>query len=339
MSAEGLTVAHRVLARRATWGRAPSAHNTQPWVVEAAGPDRLVIGWEQARTLPLGDPTGRDLMLSLGCVAEALAIVAADEGLVAQVDWQVDRAARVAGIVRLTPRAETDGALAAQPTMSVAALVARRTARGPFARGATPSEVAAVAPAGGLGLVVLPEDLVEPALGQADRWTFEGPAAGELASWLRLGPRANRVAPDGLTADALGLGRVEAAGLELALRPAVRGVLARTGVTRLLARLATDRPLGTVVALTASDSGASQGGGAPAMTDEATCAAGRALLRTWLAAHLRGLSCHPLSQLIDCPESAAQVADHLGGREPRAVFRLGVPRKPAPRSRRVTDTR
>lgn len=71
-------LAHRVIARAAT---APSAHNTQPWlprVVDEAGV--IELGVERGRTLPAGDPTGRDTLLALGCWVEAASVAAAAEG-------------------------------------------------------------------------------------------------------------------------------------------------------------------------------------------------------------------------------------------------------------------
>ncbi|GAB3938808.1 hypothetical protein [Micromonospora vulcania] len=53
-------------------------------------------------------------------------------------------------------------------------------------------------------------------------------------------------------------------------------------------------------------------------------AAGRHLLCTWLTLARHGLAVHPLSQLIDCPETADRLAERVGGR-PLAVFRVGRP--------------
>ena len=39
--------------------RAPSAHNTQPWILEY-GPDRVELSFDTARALPASDPTRRD---------------------------------------------------------------------------------------------------------------------------------------------------------------------------------------------------------------------------------------------------------------------------------------
>lgn len=66
-------------------GRAPSAHNTQPWaprVVDGA----VEVSVVPSRTLPAGDPTFRDLLLSLGTWVESLAVVAAADGLVVSVE-------------------------------------------------------------------------------------------------------------------------------------------------------------------------------------------------------------------------------------------------------------
>jgi hypothetical protein len=47
-------------AREATFRRAPSAHNTQPWLL-SYDVDEVRVGVDPARSLPDSDPTGRDL--------------------------------------------------------------------------------------------------------------------------------------------------------------------------------------------------------------------------------------------------------------------------------------
>lgn len=370
--------AQHLLDRREDWGRAPSAHNSQPWLVRSQAPDTLALGWHADRVLEVGDPTRRDLMLSLGCVAEAIAITAAELGYAASVQWEVDRAARHAGLITLeqaamsetqtgqarrvaTPPSETlpvealpgktspgktsaGRTGAADARFTVAELRARRTARGPYAR----SDVDAVVvrglawdaglpgggnssglgdPTDGVDLTILPSALVEEALWLADRWTFEGPATTELRDWLRLDPRHPRYHLDGLSDKALELARWEAIGLGLALRSGPLAVLRTTRLTTALAASAQARPLGSVVALTAP----------VGLDDDATGDLGRHLLRVWLAAGRQGLSAHPLSQLLDCPQSAALVAGHLGsGRAAYAVFRVGRPKAIPVRSARLT---
>lgn len=308
-----------VLARRDVWGRAPSAHNTQPWLVtESDG--FLRVGWDEDRRLHVGDPERRDLMLSLGAVVESLVITAADLGHALEVAWDIDLVSRSAAtLTRVAGPPAT--------TWSVGELVNRRTARSAFEEPfAGADEVARVAAHANARLDVVEPTLVARLLPLADRWTFDGPAAAELGTWLRLSPRDPRYREDGLTDRALELSRLEALGLRLALLPPVLAVLRRTGATRLLGSSATARPTGTVVMLT----------GPAGLGPAGIAELGRALLRLWLGAGREGLSCHPLSQLIDCPRTAAELPAGAG-REPVVVFRLGRPRRPAPRSGRLGD--
>ncbi|WP_022871883.1 hypothetical protein [Nesterenkonia alba] len=65
-------------------GRAPSAHNTQPWAPEVIEDDEGVVVRLRVhpdRVLPVGDPTFRDLYLSLGAWVESLDAAAAEAGV------------------------------------------------------------------------------------------------------------------------------------------------------------------------------------------------------------------------------------------------------------------
>jgi hypothetical protein len=62
--------------------------------------------------------------------------------------------------------------------------------------------------------------------------------------------------------------------------------------------------------------------------------AGRRLLRTWLLLARFGLTVHPLSRLLDCPATAARLADRACA-TPLAVFRVGHPLHVLPRSARL----
>lgn len=323
--------AQQVLARRQIWGRAPSAHNTQPWVVGVED-ESLVIGWDETRHLAVGDPTRRDLMLGLGAVAQSLVIVAADLGHAVEVTWAVQVPSRRAAVVRRV------GALDGRLPWTSADLIARRTARSAYrAPWVDPDQVSELAadaqlPAGA-GLQVVDPDWVERWLPVADRWVLDGPAGTELARWVRLWPRHPSYTQDGLTDATLGLNRLEALGLRAALTGPVRRVLSRTGAIRLLAASATARPLGTVVMLTAAAGGDRPDLDRPDL--DRLGHLGMALLRTWLAAADRGWAVHPLSALIDCPESLAAWPSTAG--TPCAIFRLGVPTRPAAISARLSD--
>jgi hypothetical protein len=303
-------------AREAVFRRAPSAHNTQPWVL-SYGPDEVRITVDPARSLPGSDPTGRDLALGIGAVVESALIVAADAGL--PVRAAVEPGAPAA--VRLV------AAPSVYATPFTAADVAeRRVARGPYAPGGVPEEALADL---GPGLAALPARVLAGDLAVADRHLFGTPVAvRELGEWLRLDPRHPRYRLDGLTDRALELSRGQARALAAALAALRAAPFVRhLGLPAVLA--AAGRGLlrrdGTVLVLAALPDEEGAAG---------RVAAGRRLQRTWLALARHGLAVHPLSQLIDCPTTAARLADRVGA-EPLAVFRVGRPLVEPVRSARL----
>ena len=281
--------------------RAPSAHNTQPWRPEYHA-DRIVIDVDAARSLPDSDPTGRDLALGIGAFVETCLIVSAELGL----------SVTAAPGPQLVPAANRY-----RTPFTIADVEARRVARGPYEPGYVDADVIAdLEP----GIAHVPTRDLAPDLGVADRWMFGTPAvAVELRDWLRLSPRHPRYHLDGLTDRALALSRPEAWTLSAALR--AYPVTRRLGLAALLA--ASGRGLlrydGSVLVLLADG--------------DDRVAAGRRLLRTWLTLARHGLAVHPLSQLIDCPATAARLAERVGG-QPLAVFRVGRPRTEPVRSAR-----
>ncbi len=330
--------ASRLLARAADWGRAPSAHNTQPWDVRALDDVTLRLGWHAERALPVADPTHRDLLLSLGAVALSLQVVAAELGLMAEVEWGVAVGARQAAVIRLS-----DGQ-GPRLAWSVAELHARSTVRAAYEQQPTPEEVSSLAdlaqlPAG-TGLLVLPDALVDDLLPGATARTLTGPAASELREWLRLTPAHPRHDLDGLSAAAMRLSPVEARGLGLLTGSGLaRRVLGATRLDRLVARVSEVRPRGAVVALW----------GPPGLGLDELGPLGGGLLGVWLAAERAGWSAHPLSELLDSPTSASALQTHVGAvlghpaqvyavwRCGRAAAATGTGAGAAYRSPRLTD--
>ncbi|MFC1402297.1 MULTISPECIES: hypothetical protein [Streptacidiphilus] len=295
--------------------RAPSPHNAQPWTV-GYGQDSLTIGWDPTRSLPVGDPTRRDLYLCLGGYVETWLIAATDAGLNARAEIEVDEAART--VARLLP-ADSPHAT----DFTAADIAGRACARGGHRAGRLDPEQIARA---GLqltttGLTELPAQELAGLAVRADRrlWSAPGVAA-ELRDWLRLTPRHPRYYQDGLTYQALAMSRAEAVGL--------RAVLAARA----------SRPLAPLLASTQSGLLRGEGSvlvlsGSPE-TAESMVGAGRELLRVWYALAAQGISVHPLSQLIDCPETERELRRRVGAR-PLAVFRAGHPVSPPPRSARL----
>ncbi|MBA2310032.1 MAG: nitroreductase [Pseudonocardiales bacterium] len=304
--------------------RAPSAHNTQPWVLRyiANGVD---VGWDPAHALPAADPTGRDLRLSLGAFVETCLIVAADAGLA--VEYVSDHDERARRVGRLIGTTRPYGS-----PFDAAAVRARSTNRGEYLPGVVPDDLlvridALAGEVNGWVAALPSRGLVEP-LAAADRHLFgDAAVSAELADWLRLTPRHPRYRVDGLTDRALALSRAQALGLRVALR--ALPTLRRAGLPRLLA--ASSRSTlgydGCVLVLVAP------AGCGPAGDVEF----GRVLMRIWLTLSELGLACHPVSQLIDCATTRARLAERLGVADPARLLhaaRVGRPAGPSARSAR-----
>ncbi|MEV4138417.1 hypothetical protein AB0J72_40385 [Dactylosporangium sp. NPDC049742] len=302
--------------------RAPSAHNTQPWVLRY-GDDAVDVHWDPSRALPDSDPTRRDLFLSLGAFIETCLIVAADAGLPVRASVSVDRASLRAA--RLMP----DSAVYETP-FTLASVRQRGCARGGYAPGTLDTGTLAALAGLGADLRQLPSrSLVKP-LAAADRWMFGTPAVvAELREWMRLSPKHPRYGLDGLTDRAMALSRVEASGLAAMIGPRAYRVTRRLGGPALLAAASKGllRYDGSVLVLVGS-----------AVTPEEVIEHGRALVRVWLALSERGLAVHPLSQLLDCTATGTRLAERLGlapDEAPLAVFRTGRPLQPPVRSARI----
>ncbi|AQZ61674.1 unnamed protein product [[Actinomadura] parvosata subsp. kistnae] len=293
--------------------RAPSAHNTQPWTL-TYGDGQAAVGWDPARALPISDPTGRDLRLSLGAFIECCLIVCADAGL--PVAYRPDPGPLRVGFLYGAERPY-------QTPFTTADVRARGANRGEYHAGRLPDDVAGALE----GTRRLPCRDLADLLHAADLHQFgDGEVTRELRAWLRLTRRHRRYFLDGLSDRALALTRLEALGLRasLALYPALR----RLGLPRALA--GASRGLldydGDVLVLVGPV--------------EEEVEMGRLLMRHWLTLSNLGYTTHPLSQIIDCPATRQELARRLGVADPRTllhVARVGRPRAPATPSARLTD--
>ncbi|GAA0036357.1 MULTISPECIES: nitroreductase family protein [Brevibacterium] len=340
-----------------TAGRAPSAHNTQPWVptvtviAEDAARAEVVLTVDPDRTLPVGDPRSEDLHLSLGCWVEALSIAAAEEGLtveVAAVDgWGPDL--RVGLHVG---RLEAGRGSPGQPQFTVADLEHRQVDRGPLARDETAFADAlktanTALAASGARLVEIPDGRWTGLLRAAEHWSLStAPVFAETLDWLRFDPADPAYREDGLNAECLRIPPAAARAAALLnrrrLRPGIARVLSaalapagwlhrmRPGPDTADADLPTGAPHHLVLAVTET--------GEPDAARELDL--GRALLRTWLLLDRAGLRVDVHSEIKDCPDTHALLRDHLGEgehRRPLATFSVGrsttrVPRSPRRRT-------
>lgn len=354
-------------------GRAPSAHNTQPWsprVVDGGIEVAVVPG----RTLPAGDPTFRDLLLSLGAWVECVAVAAAQDGLALAVEplpalscldelpvhGDADPDHPVLRLALAPFAAGAPGASAQGPT--TAHVRDRRVYRGTLRPA---PDVWAGSPPLPAWLRLLEVDA--PAMRHLVRlgaaWTASRPAvSAELVRWLRLSPTHPRYRLDGMTEAMLALpaplARVAAAATRrprvLAVVLAVAGALART-----VEGLGRDTPLPArprevpeprvrhlvLVADPTVFAAGRRRGAHPAesrsgVTEDAAVDAGRALQRLWLHAHAHGVVVAPHSEVIDSPIAHGALRRRLGLRRSEvalSVFSAGLPSGPVPRSPRLDD--
>jgi hypothetical protein len=307
--------------------RAPSVHNTQPWTLRYKGP-RVEIGWDPSRALPAGDPTGRDLRLSLGAFAETCLIVCADAGLHVRFVQDHDETAHHIG--------HLEAADVPYPTSFTAQDVRdRRTGRVPYQPGRMDAAIA-----GRLGHLAANEkaevrrlrsrELIG-LLYEADRHLFSTPpVARELREWLRLDPSDPRYQQDGLTDLALGLSRREVRRLRAVLSPRMYRLLRRLGLPQVLAKasLGTLDYDGEVIVLV----------GRPGCSESEQVTLGRVLMRQWLTLSTLGYTAHPLSRLLDAEVTKQRLARLLDLDDPSRLMnitRVGRPTTTPPESARL----
>lgn len=278
---------------------ASSAHNSQPWRVRREGADRLVLLGDPARRLPAVDPTDREFTLSLGAFLENLA--QAGEALGFDAAVTPIAAGDAVATVQLTPRAPRADAPAV-----LEAIQRRRTVRSGHAEtplSATDARTL-VAMAGcaewfGRGTAAatrLRDGTIEANRLQAAR----DDAQRELAEWIRFKDTDARAKRDGLTPASMEIN-------------GVAGWWVRSRYTAATVMTPGFRQRGVEMATTQ----AGAGGGWLVLTSadgsrEALLDAGRRYQRLLLTLRALGIAAHPMTQMLEEPETRAGLEGVLG---------------------------
>ena len=301
-----------MIALIAEAAKAPSVHNVQParWRVTDDG---VILFEDLTRRLTVADPKGNDAAISLGAALEGLSLAASRAGYAVLEEQSplpdATHGLRPVAALRLEQGGEAD---------ALADFVDRRQSwRGPFeppsdadretARGLGSEDCAVFADA--LQVRTL-SDLVEDA---SFGFMRDAPFRKELVSWMRLSRRHKLWAVDGLNADAMQLGKLEAWAAGLVLGPAfapldgvgaAKGLLSETEKTRSAAAvLVFHRP-----------------------ANEPAMESGRHFYRLWLRIEAAGFGAAVLAALADSPQAAAEVGARAGLSPDRRVvsaFRVG----------------
>ncbi|MFC9329255.1 Acg family FMN-binding oxidoreductase [Kitasatospora sp. NPDC057015] len=328
MDEQALTLTQlRFLASAA--GTAPSLHNSQPWrFVPVPGSPAVRVYLDRERAVPLTDPDGRALHISVGAALFNLRVAALRLGRDPEVrilpdPAEPDLAAEIA-LSRPAPSAPAFG-----PEL-FEAIRHRHSSRRPFSNRDVPEAVLGELTAAALGegavLSPLEEDGVRRVLAlttDAERRTGADLARmAETRSWLRLEEQA----ADGIPAAALGPQDRDA-------RVPMRGFTRRTLPTTPPERF---EALPQLALLTTH-------GDAPADW----LRAGQAMQRVWLLATTHGLRASVLHQAVEWPDTRWGLRDPAEGvGHVQLVLRLGygppgpdTPRRPVDETLDLTGHR
>jgi hypothetical protein len=294
-------------------------HNTQPWTL-IARPDRLEIRADRSRQLTVLDPTGRELVQSIGAALFNARVAFAAAGWTVDVERLPDPADpdRIAVVTPLAFAGDPD------PDLAVLApeISRRRTNRRRFTDQPVPAAVvdalnAAVIPEGAQLIPVLTTEhrlLVATLTQQADALQTDNPAyRAELERWTTR----PRVTGDGVPATAVPLvdGSAED---DVPIR-----AFAEHGTGGLPARTRSSIHQTMVVLATRRDD------------PEAWLRSGEALQRLLLELTHRGFVASPLTQPLEEPTTRAHLGNALTwDAHPQMLLRIGSAEPTEPTARR-----
>jgi hypothetical protein len=288
--------------------RAPSGHNTQPWLFHVDG-RRLELRADRSRSLPVVDPDDRALEISCGAALAYLLLALEHLGYPPSVDVAQDSADDLIAVVTVPEEAMG----AASRTDDVEAVLQRRTNRGAYSGKAVPSELVAAmqeqAADAGAWLEPIPlgsqrrqlADLVV----QGDRTQLADRAfRRELATWVR---RNDSPTADGIRGYGFGVSN-----LLSRLGPfVVRTFNSGRRQSEKSRELVATAPLVCVL-----------GTDRDTRSDHVT--AGLAVGRVLMTAARAGVSASFLNQPVEVPELRARLRDLVGrAGDPQLVLRLG----------------
>jgi nitroreductase len=305
----------------ATAGRAPSLHNSQPWLFHVT-PRAIELHADPRRSPVVADPDGRELRIACGAALFNLQLALHGH--------------RIRPIVTILPDRDRPGLLAVvrhggtkDPTPEqldlLRAVAVRRTNRHPFTDAPVDSSSlhalrrAALDEAAWLHIVTDPaqRSALRTIATRAHRRQDADPAfRAELAGWISTSPQRR----DGVPAAAAG------ARLEPQDAWVLRDFTAGTGTDRLPGKDFETEPV--IAVLSSHLSGAA-----------AEVQVGQALERVLLTATAAGLAASFLSHVVEVPETREELRRLIGGtRPPQAVLRIGHGWPvPAPPRRTVAD--
>lgn len=281
--------------------RAPSGHNSQPWMVRVVEPDVWRLGLARERGLAAVDPEDREAVLALGAFVENLTLAARHHGHEAEVAVLTDdRRAPELVEVRLRPAATSP-----DPGV-VSRIELRRTLRRDYGPDSLAAEDWKALAAGIDGLAYYPRGSTEAArlaeaTVEANRIQAGRDAAmRELAEWIRWRSSAVRANPTGLTPETMEITGLAGLWVRLFYGPEdVTSADFRQRTIDLAAKQAAEGAGWIVVR-------------APDASVASLIDAGQRFERLFLRVRERGIALHPMSQALEEAPWRNTLAQDLG---------------------------
>lgn len=283
--------------------RAPSAHNTQPWLLEwqECG---LMIRVSPERCLPSIDPRNLEVYHGLGAMLENVLVALAYRGYqaeyelhsagettlpVVRVRWQKDAtAAADETLYRMIPIRHTSRVAYRPEPLTASALAALKSATVAPCRLSVLTDATRIEEVRKLVAIATMRQFTDDKIVQ------------ELHAWMRFSPRDRRWYRDGLNSACMGMNRVEAAIARWLLAPATVRTLVSLGMHgALLGSVNQHAPQAPALCLLSLEEESPRN----------RLEAGRILERIWLTAAAHNLSTHPISAAIDVPETRARICE------------------------------
>jgi hypothetical protein len=288
--------------------RAPSVHNIQPARWRCDG-QSLTLFRALDRALPVADPSGHDVDVSLGAAFEGMSLALSEIGVELGHPFPSDAKADGCSAVcqALLSDALEDDPLAIY-------IEHRRSYRGKFDN-ASGRDIRALRQLQQEdAIVVTDRSIIDELASSYDRaaWKFESRADyhHELWSWLRLSGHDPRWHRDGLNADCLSLSRVERIAAATLFRPRAFGVLSNVGIGQLLISEAPKiRTAAAVIVFSPHRS-------------MSAFDVGRRFYRLWLEITSIGLHAVPMSASADDPDTNSAIAAMLSLDPSRRIMNL-----------------
>lgn len=310
---------------------APNPHNMQPWLVELSVPGEITLYIDRTRLLPVTDPFNRQIVIGCGAFLELLMLALTVQGHAATADVFPDGEPRPLlddrplFRVRIARATTTPDPLFAQAPQ-------RRTDRGTYADKPIPAAaIAALNASVPAGPAVLTVETAPARVAMLRDLVYRGaeieaqtPAAHrESVERTFIGTRDVAAHPWGISLDNPMMSALNMAGILTKAKMETPGTTAYSEALKFL-KVAAETSRGFTWIVTPDDSRTSQ------------ILAGRAYVRTNLAATGQGLAMHPWSQGLQEYATQKPVFDALhrelapnGGRI-QMLSRLGYSKAPVP---------